>query len=98
VPPVPAFDVWSETSLHDRITAGVELYSADGALISRFALNMPEYQGAPDAAPRARPTQCTWSVFGEAVPFGAEERDMLHAGRQVCDARGRPLGAILLPS
>ncbi len=42
------------------------------------------------------PTSCSWGVFGEAVPFGAEERDMLHARRQVCDPSGRPHGAILV--
>ncbi len=45
VPTLPAFEVWSETSLAStRLTAAIELYSADGALVSRFALNMPEYR------------------------------------------------------
>ena len=53
VPTLPAFDVWSQTSLATtRLTAAVELYSADGSLVSRFALNMPEYRGAADATPR----------------------------------------------
>jgi signal transduction histidine kinase len=97
VPAVPAFDIWTQTDLAaTRVTAAVELYAADGSLASRFALNMPEYQGASDANLRTAPVTCKWDVFGEAVPFGAEERDVLHARRQVCDEAGRPHGAILV--
>jgi len=30
------------------------------------------------------PRVCEWDVFGEAVPFGSEERRMLHAERKIC--------------
>src|SRR5207237_6632166 len=43
-----AFFIWSRTVLaRARLTSDVELYDADGALVSRFALNFPEYTGAP---------------------------------------------------
>jgi signal transduction histidine kinase len=96
-PTLPAFEVWSETSLAStRLTAAIELYGADGSLVSRFALNMPEYQSASSATVKSLATTCSWGVYGEAVPFGAEERDMLHARRQVCDPSGHPHGAILV--
>ena len=39
-----AFHVWSQTSLSRlRVTSDVELYGPDRALVSRFALNVPEY-------------------------------------------------------
>jgi signal transduction histidine kinase len=94
---LPAFNIWSRTSLSTtRLTSAVELYSAPGSLVSRFALNMPEYRTSSlGEFTRSAPTQCgEWSVFGEAVSFGAEERDILHARREVCDAAGRPLGAL----
>ena len=81
-------------------------------LVSRFALNLPEYSGTAQtpgtesafrvwsqtALARARLTSavelytqtpegaptCKWDVFGEAVPFGSEERRMLHAEKKIC--------------
>ncbi len=39
-----AFLVWSQTPLsRSRVISDVELYSEDRALVSRFALNLPEY-------------------------------------------------------
>jgi signal transduction histidine kinase len=35
-------------------------------------------------------------VFGEVVPFGAEERHVLHARRQICGPQGQVFGAILV--
>jgi signal transduction histidine kinase len=98
VPPLPAFDVWSQTSLATtRVTAAIELYDAAGALVSRFALNMPEYQTGVDTNTRSLPTSCSrWDTFGEAVPFGAEERHVLHARRQLCDAAGQSVGAVFV--
>ena len=97
VPTLPAFDIWSQTSLATtRLTAAIELYDAAGTLVSRFALNMPEYQGVVETAGASPPSTCAWTTFGEVVPFGAEERDVLHARRQICDSTGRALGAILV--
>jgi signal transduction histidine kinase len=96
---LPAFNIWTQTSLSTtRVTSAVELYNATGTMVSRFALNMPEYRGTPADTGVGRPLaggcDAPWQVFGEAVPFGAEERDVVHASRPVCDEAKRPLGAI----
>jgi signal transduction histidine kinase len=81
--PELAFRVWSQTALaRARLTSAVELYDRQGCLISRFALNFPEYSGTAPA-PQAE-SACEWDVFGEAAPFGSEERQMLHAERKIC--------------
>jgi signal transduction histidine kinase len=82
--PAPAFRIWSQTTLAEaRLTSAVELYDPNGLLMSRFALNFPEY--APVAQTYSSVNAgCTWEVFGEAAPFGSEERRMLHAERGVC--------------
>jgi signal transduction histidine kinase len=78
-----AFYVWRQTAMaRARLTSAVELYDAKDGLISRFALNFPEYSGAAQAPPTA--ATCDWDLFGEAAPFGSEERGMLHAQRQIC--------------
>ena len=78
-----AFFVWRKTALaRGRLTSAVELYDASGDLVSRFALNFPEYTGSAQA-PQG-PSLCDWDIFGEAAPFGSEERGMLHAQRSVC--------------
>jgi signal transduction histidine kinase len=80
----PAFLVWRQTALaRERLTSGVELYDAAGGLVSRFALNFPEYAGTVQSS-RVAP-KCEWEVFGEAAPFGSEERRMLHAERMICE-------------
>jgi signal transduction histidine kinase/MFS family permease len=78
-----AFLVWRETVLaRARLTSSVELYNRDGSLVSRFALNLPEYTGA---AQKPQPASaCDWDLFGEGAPFGSEERSMLHAERNIC--------------
>ncbi len=90
-----AFFVWRQTDLAEyRLTSAIELYRSDGRLASRFALNFPEYKQA--ALPWQGGTGCTWDVFGEASPFGSQERRMLHAERSICDASGRRQGAVVL--
>jgi signal transduction histidine kinase len=87
-PPAPtlttdsALAVWRNTSLAtSRLTSAIELYSADGALVSRFALNLPEY-----TTPRYEASSCDdWEVFEEVLPFGASERDVPRASRGICD-------------
>ena len=93
-----AFSIWRRTALAAaRLTSAVELYGADGALNSRFALNIPE-----DAVTASgwTGTGCEWEVFGEAVLFGAEERRMLHAERGLCvaspDGTRSPVGAVVV--
>ena len=97
-----AYFVWSRTALaRARLTSAVELYNAKGALVSRFALNLPEYSGTAQAPQVEAASPCQWDVFGEAAPFGAEERRMLHAARQICISGSpgtppRPVGTIVV--
>ncbi len=93
-----AFLVWRQTALaRDRLTSAVELYDPSGQLVSRFALNFPEYTGTIPAVTTAK---CEWEWFGEAARFGSEERRMLHAERGICEpAEGggtRTRGSIVL--
>jgi signal transduction histidine kinase len=92
-----AFLVWSQTDLAaERLTSSVELYNGTGALISRFALKLPDISGAPSGID----TGCRWDIFEEVRPFFAEERRLLHAGKSIC-APGpsgalRPVGSIVV--
>ncbi len=77
-----AFLIWRQTELaRQRLTSAVELYGPSGALLSRFALNVPEY-GAVDREDLG--AACEWDVFGEVLPFGSQERNFLHAERGMC--------------
>ncbi len=89
-----AFAVWRQTALNrERLTSAIELYDLQGN-VSRFGLNFPEYTGSTQQ-PHASPS-CTWEVFGEAQPFGSEERNMLHAERSICDSAGAVVGTIVV--
>lgn len=93
-----AFQLWRDTGLGDYpITSSVELFDRDGALLSRFAFNLPDDLAT---APQADEDRCTWSLYEEVAPFFAEERRVLHAGRAICvpDGTGvpRPVGAIVV--
>jgi signal transduction histidine kinase len=91
----PAFAIWNKTALaRNRLTSDVELFDSDDNLLSRFALNFPEYTGA-SLKPQGR-LPCQWDVFAEAQPFGADERRMLHAQRSVCGSDGTVRGAIIV--
>ncbi len=97
--PTEAFLVWRQTTLmRSRLTSAVELYDRHNTLISRFALGLPEYTGAAQAP--ATLSGCRWDVFGEAAPFGSEERRLLHAERKICTsgagAEPEPVGAIVV--
>jgi len=82
VPTDAAFLVWSQTDLAAyRLTSAIELYGGDGAIVSRFALNLPEYTQSQQ---RWQESGCDWDLFEEVSPFGAEERRLLHAGRALC--------------
>ena len=77
-----AFELWRQTDLAPlRLTSAIELYAADDTLLSRFALNFPEYAAATQ---QRRVAGCDWEVFGEVLPFGAQERRVLHAERAMC--------------
>ena len=87
-----AFTIWSHTALKDsRLTSAIELYAANGRLVSRFALNFPEYGVAPHSA-----TGCRWVVFEEVSQFAASERPVLRASRGICAARDHLVGAVVV--
>jgi signal transduction histidine kinase len=84
-----AYQLWSQTDLATaRVTSAVELYRADGRLVSRFFLNLPEY-----AITNFRAASCRWDVIDESSPIGSSERHVLRASRGICQ-NGRQLGTI----
>ena len=89
--------MWRITALASYpVTSSVELFGPDGLLISRFAFNLPDDL---TAVPRSDEQMCTWGaepIFEEVSPFFAEDRRILHAGRALCDADGRPVGSIVV--
>jgi signal transduction histidine kinase len=89
-----AFRIWSQTVLaRARLTSDLEIYDGGGTLVSRFALNLPEYAGQPPETPKG----CRWDdIFGEALLVGgAQERNTLHAQRSVCE-EGKPAATIVV--
>jgi signal transduction histidine kinase len=77
-----AFDLWRQTDLRsERLASSLELYDPQGRLVSRFALNLPDYVSATQ---EWREPSCAWEIFEEASQFGSEERRMFHAGRGIC--------------
>ena len=91
-----AFLVWSQTSLAtERMTSSVELHNAAGAMVSRFAMTLPE-QGTPQPW---REASCEWEILEEVSRFFSEERRLLHAGRAICvdgPAGRRSAGSIVV--
>jgi len=90
-----AFLVWSQTSLAtERLTSSVELHNASGAMVSRFAMNLPDFaQPQPWIEP-----SCDWDMLEEVSPLFSEERRLLHAGKALCIARGRRAGSVVVHS
>jgi|SoiMethySBSTD1v2_1073268.scaffolds.fasta_scaffold00169_44 signal transduction histidine kinase len=90
----PAFQVWQATSLANYpVTSSVELFGSDGALVSRYAFNLPEEREPP----LSEESSCDWQIFEEVNPFFAEERRVLHAGRRICgNEPGEMLGSIVV--
>jgi signal transduction histidine kinase len=87
-----AFSLWRQTDLATfRVTSAVELYTPDGRLTSRFALNLPGYS-AEDIYVAAG---CDWDLIEEVSPFGSSERHVLRASRAIC-SRGRRLGSVVV--
>ena len=83
-PPGPtlAFSLWQETELARlRLTSAIELYDSQNELVSRFALNLPEYTAMTQPMEHAN---CEWEVYGEVSPFGSQEHRLLHAQRGIC--------------
>lgn len=79
-----AFHVWERTVLENQRSTSIELHDAAGALVSRFALELPQAGGLQTY----QPSSCEWEIFEEVAPFFAEERRLLHAGRGVCRTPG----------
>src|SRR5262249_47145043 len=87
-----AFLVWSQTELSEfRTTSAVELYGPNGRLVSRFALNLPEY----GATPYEGGTCGDWDVYEEVTPPGSAPRYVLRASRAICVQRRR-VGAVVV--
>ena len=95
----PAFTIWNHTVLASaRLTSDVELFDRDGDLVSRFALNFPEYTGAASASaghprmPLGR-IQRSAAVRRRGAPHAARAAEHLrtrrHRGRR--DHRARRL-------
>ena len=90
-----AFRIWSQTVLaRARLTSDLEIYDEHGTLVSRFALNVPEYTGD---LPKPEAGSCHWETVGEAIPLGsgAQERNTLHARRSVC-VNGRTVATLVV--
>jgi signal transduction histidine kinase len=88
-----AFVVWSNTDLaRYRLTSAIDLYDADGRVVSPFALHLPEY-----ATARFRASGCgSWEQpFDEISPFGSSERHVLRTSRGICQ-NGRLVGSIVV--
>ena len=90
-----AFLVWSQTSLAtERLTSSVELHDASGAMVSRFAMNLPDFtQPQPWTE-----SSCDWEILEEVSPLFSEERRLLHAGRALCVGGNRRAGSIVVHS
>jgi signal transduction histidine kinase len=86
-----AYAVWSRTALaQHRITSAIELYGGN-RLVSRFALNLPEYTSALPAAASCdarAPLKDQWTTFEEVTSFAASDRHVLRAWRPICTAGG----------
>ncbi len=96
IPSQLAFKIWTETGLAAaRITSAVELYGADRLLVSRFALNIPEYANNA-IAQTWQGSGCAWQVFHEVDRFGGRDRPMLHAERGLCGPDGALMGAVVV--
>jgi signal transduction histidine kinase len=90
-----AFLVWSQTSLAtERLTSSIELHNASGEMVSRFAMNLPDF-----AQPQPwTESSCDWETLEEVAPLFSEERRLLHAGRALCLPGGRRAGSIVVHS
>src|SRR5262249_53442015 len=87
-----AFVVWSQTELaFHRLTSAVELFNAGGQLVSRFALNLPEY-----ATATYRAESCRWNeIVDEVSPLGSSDRHVLRTSRGICE-QGRIVGGLVV--
>ena len=76
-----AFAVWSTTDLAAfGFTSAVEIQDVTGAVISRFALNLPPSLDRPRPA-TPLPASEAWEVSRERLTVASEQRPVLHARR-----------------
>lgn len=75
-----AFRLWTQTDLAVfRLTSAIEIRDAAGALLSRFALNLPSYRQR-QASPMA---DLTWRVAEDAVAFASTTQRVMDASRGI---------------
>jgi signal transduction histidine kinase len=73
-----AFAIWSTTDLAAfGVSSAVEIQDPSGAVISRFALNLPSLAGPARALPRGE----AWQVSRESLRVASTEQRVLHAQR-----------------
>ena len=83
-----AFAVWTSTDLSARgFSSAIEIQDADGAVISRFALNLPSLSSRP------LPSNETWRRSREPSSLASTARTVLHARRLLTEG-GQVRGAI----
>lgn len=75
-----AFAVWSDTDLAALgFSSAIEIQDPAGAVVSRFALNLPSL-----AAPqKPLPLSESWELTRERLALGSEERPVLHARKRL---------------
>jgi len=89
-----AFAVWSASELAETAaSSAVEIQDAGGAVISRFALNLPSL--AASGPPQALPHHPEWQTMRETITVATAERPVLHASRLLVYS-GQARGAVHL--
>ncbi|HEY6548359.1 MAG TPA: hypothetical protein VI589_10650, partial [Vicinamibacteria bacterium] len=77
-----AFSIWSDTRLNGAgIASAVEVQDKTGALISRFAWDLPALLAS--IPPPALPKADAWSVTRERLEVGSAGRNVLYARRRL---------------
>ncbi len=75
-----AFALWSVTDLASQgFSSAVEVQDPRGAVISRFALNLPSIEPPT----RSLPAENRWRISSETASLGSAQRTLLHARRRL---------------
>jgi two-component system, NtrC family, nitrogen regulation sensor histidine kinase NtrY len=83
-----AFFAWSSTELALRgVSSAIEIQDASGALVSRFALNLPSLSSLP------LPANEQWKEDSRVAELGGDARTVLHA-RRLLTYHGAVHGAV----
>jgi signal transduction histidine kinase len=87
-----AFAVWSETELAMQgLSSAIEIQDEQGAVISRFALNMPALLSS--SGPSALPEDDEWRLDWDVLPVVSSRQRARHAERRLVYG-GRVYGAV----